>query len=296
MQRHVAWLIFLDNLMMLSRMIAKGCVMQSLDGLTQLFNAQRQSSRVHHAWIIEGVNESSITTWLNDIVPQLIGGVIGENHFHPNLFWMAESDPHTVDAARLVINFLEKTSWDGGWKVCVIMGAELLNSQAQNALLKVMEEPPEKSVIFLISERNHTLLPTLYSRGLHVSLSSDAKAHQIELQTFIQDWTNAVISILERQDFAPLLTLQSNLTENSLDAGTQGQWTLLALKQIIDAQRGIAQSSEMINRLLTLVPTVAPKIDWLQRWTAGQEYLSNAIEFKVDEKQFCVKLTTKILE
>jgi hypothetical protein len=272
-------------------MIAKGYFMQSLDELTQLFNAQRQSARIHHAWIIEGVNEPAITTWLDDIVPQLIGGVIGENHFHPNLFWVSESDPHTVDAARLVINFLEKTSWDGGWKVCVIMGAEHLNSQAQNALLKVMEDPPEKSVIFLTSERNHTLLPTLYSRGLHVSISSENNVHQLELQTFIQDWMNAVILILEQQDFAPLLTLQSHLTETSLDAETQGQWTLLALKQIIDAQRGIAESSERVDRLLTLAPTV----NWLQRWTVGQEYLSNALEFKVDEKQFCVKLTTKLI-
>lgn len=267
--------------------------MQSLDELTQLFNAQRQSSRIHHAWIIEGVNDAAIVPWLDDVVSQLVGGMIGENHFHPNLFWIAESDSHTVDAARLVISFLEKTSWDGGWKVCVIMGAEQLNQQAQNALLKAIEEPPERSVIFLISERQHTLLPTIYSRGLHVVMSAGDDDHQLEVKTFVKDWMTAVISILERQDFAPLLTLQSQLTENSVDAETQGKWILLALKHIIDANSAVAQeSSETIDRLLKLVPTY----DWLHRWAAGQAYLSKALEFKVDEKQFCVKLTTKILE
>ncbi|QOL19383.1 hypothetical protein [Candidatus Bodocaedibacter vickermanii] len=266
--------------------------MQSLDELTQLFNAQRQSSRVHHAWIIEGIDESAIEPWLDDVITQLVARKIGENHFHPNLFWIAESDSHTVDAARLVISFLEKTSWDGGWKVCVIMGANQLNAQAQNALLKVMEEPPEKSVIFLISERTHTLLPTIYSRGLHVILSAEASNNQLELQTFMNDWMTAVITILERQDFEPLLTLQARLTENTLDAETQGKWTLLALKQIIDGQGRIAEPSETIDRLLT----VAPTYDWVQRWMIGQAYLSKALEFKVDEKQFCVKLTTKILE
>lgn len=267
--------------------------MQSLDELTQLFNTQRQSSRVHHAWIIEGANESSIVPWLESVVSQLVGGVIGENHFHPNLLWISESDSHTVDAARIVINFLEKTSWDGGWKVCVILGAERFNPQAQNALLKIMEEPPEKSVIFLISERQHTLLPTIYSRGLHIIMSNENSPHQVEQQTFMNDWTNAVISILERQDFAPLLTLQSQLTENELTAETQGKWVLSAVKQIIDQHKEIAMaSSETIRRLLTMYPTY----DWVQRWISGQEYLSMALEFKVDEKQFCVKLTTKILE
>jgi hypothetical protein len=275
------------------RMIPKGCFMQSLDELTQLFNAQRQSSRFHHAWIIEGVNELAVGAWLEDVVSQLVGGKIGDNHFHPNLFWLAGSDSHTVDAARLVINFLEKTSWDGGWKVCVIMGAEHLNVQAQNALLKAMEEPPEKSVIFLISERHQRLLPTLYSRGLHVIMAANSNVHQSELETFMKDWMDAVISILERQDFTSLLTLQLHLTENTVDAETQGKWTVLALKQIVDSQQQIAHSSsETIDRLLTLAPTY----DWLQRWTVGQEYLSKALEFKVDEKQFCVKLTTKILE
>ena len=267
--------------------------MQSLDELTQLFNVQRQSSRFHHAWIIEGVNELTIAPWLDDVVSQLVGGRIGENHFHPNLFWLAESDSHTVDSARLVISFLEKTSWDGGWKVCVIMGANQLNAQAQNALLKALEEPPERSVIFLISERTHTLLPTIYSRGLHVIMSAETSNNQLEAQTFMNDWTTAVISILERQDYAPLLTLQSQLTENTIDMETQGAWTFLALKQIIDAKNAVAHaSSEVMDRLLTATPTY----DWLQRWIAGQTYLSKALEFKVDEKQFCVKLTTKILE
>ncbi len=267
--------------------------MQSLDELAQLFNAQRQSSRFHHAWIIEGVSELTIAPWLDDVVSQLVGGRIGENHFHPNLFWVAESDSHTVDAARLVISFLEKTSWDGGWKVCVIMGSDQLNSQAQNALLKAMEEPPERSVILLISERTHTLLPTIYSRGLHVVMSAEVGDNQLEVQTFMNDWIAAVISILERQDFEPLLSLQSQLTENTVDAETQGKWLFLALKQIIDANNTVAHtSSEVLDRLLTLAPTY----DWLQRWTAGQDYLSKALEFKVDEKQFCVKLTTKILE
>lgn len=263
--------------------------MQSLNELTQLFETQRTSSRLHHAWIIEGISEPECEVWLIDAVGQLINSKIDASHFHPNLFWLNSADPHNVDAARLAINFLEKTSWDGGWKVCVILSADKLNTQAQNALLKVMEEPPERSIIFLSSTRTHTLLPTLYSRGMHVIVADGGTINPIEFHKFIADWMNSVIAILERQDFTLLFAIQAHLTENEIDVETQSKWVMLALKQLIDADQHLSEDGK---KLLYLMPVH----DCLQRWTKALTYLSQANEFKVDEKQFCIKLTTKILE
>jgi hypothetical protein len=262
--------------------------MQSLNELTQLFDAQRKSSRLHHAWIIEGLSESESDAWLINAAGQLVNSKIDASHFHPNLFWLNSSDPHNVDAARLAINFLEKMSWDGGWKVCVILSADKLNAQAQNALLKIMEEPSERSIIFLTSERSHTLLPTLYSRGLHIVLSDNNSGDQLKLHKFIADWMHSVVVMLERQDFTPLFALQAYLAENEIDAETQSKWVMLALKQLIDADPHMSEDGK---KLLSLMPGH----DCLQRWTKAQTYLSQATEFKVDEKQFCIKLTAKIL-
>ncbi len=263
--------------------------MQSLNELNELFDNQRTSSRLHHAWIIEGISESESEGWLIDAVGQLVNSKIDSSHFHPNLFWLNSADPHTVDAARLAINFLEKTSWDGGWKVCVILSANTLNTQAQNALLKVMEEPPARSIIFLTSTRANTLLPTLYSRGMHIVLSDSNSEDQLSLHKFIADWMYSVIAILERQDFTPLFSLQAYLIEKEIDAETQSKWVMLALKQLIEADQ---HASEDGKKLLYLMPGC----ECLNRWTQAHAYLSLASEFKVDEKQFCIKLTTKILE
>lgn len=49
-------------------------------------------------------------------------------------------------------------------RVCVLCGAENMTDQAQNALLKILEEPPEHTVFILTAENRSMLLPTILSR------------------------------------------------------------------------------------------------------------------------------------
>ena len=61
-------------------------------------------------------------------------------------------------------------SHSGGNKVLIIWGAEKLNLQASNKLLKIIEEPPEKSYFILVTEKSSVLLPTLISRCQKIKL------------------------------------------------------------------------------------------------------------------------------
>ena len=60
--------------------------------------------------------------------------------------------------------FLATMSFDGYYKLFFILNAGLMNEQSVNKLLKVLEEPNEKIVGFLISDNANELLPTLISR------------------------------------------------------------------------------------------------------------------------------------
>ena len=60
--------------------------------------------------------------------------------------------------------FLSTMSFDGYYKLFFILNAGLMNEQSVNKLLKVLEEPNEKVVGFLISDNANELLPTLISR------------------------------------------------------------------------------------------------------------------------------------
>ena len=70
----------------------------------------------------------------------------------------------TVEEVRKLKSFFTLSSADGGWRIAIVDAADELNTSAENALLKVLEEPPAKTVILLISHQPAKLLPTIRSR------------------------------------------------------------------------------------------------------------------------------------
>ncbi|KLN61292.1 hypothetical protein WH96_06460 [Kiloniella spongiae] len=75
-----------------------------------------------------------------------------------------------VDEVRKIVNFSHKTSIEGGWRIVIVDAVEEMNTNAANALLKVLEEPPEKTVLLLISHLPGQILQTIHSRCCHLPL------------------------------------------------------------------------------------------------------------------------------
>ena len=69
-----------------------------------------------------------------------------------------------VDDVRKINDFLAKTSFNDGWRVVIIDSADDMNQNASNALLKILEEPPARTILLLISHNTGELLPTIRSR------------------------------------------------------------------------------------------------------------------------------------
>lgn len=69
-----------------------------------------------------------------------------------------------IDDVRKITEFLSKTSFNDGWRVVIVDSADDMNRNAANALLKILEEPPAKTILLLISHNSGMLLPTIRSR------------------------------------------------------------------------------------------------------------------------------------
>ena len=76
----------------------------------------------------------------------------------------------TVDEIRRVNRFLSMTSHDGSYRVVIVDPADDMNTNAANALLKNLEEPPARTVFILIAHSPGSLLPTIRSRCQMVRL------------------------------------------------------------------------------------------------------------------------------
>lgn len=77
-----------------------------------------------------------------------------------------------VDEVRRLAGFFGMTAGAGGWRVAIIDPADDMNENAANALLKQLEEPPEKAMLLLLSHRPGRLLPTIRSRCRRLELRS----------------------------------------------------------------------------------------------------------------------------
>jgi len=122
----------------------------------------------------------------------LIGSAALPDGFHPDLLTLAGvKDEKTgafgsisIEAIHEMQMFLSRFPESGRYKVAVVDGAERLTDSAENALLKVLEEPNSSSVIILITHRPGKLLSTVRSRLFPVAFSL---VPQSELEQFFQE-------------------------------------------------------------------------------------------------------------
>ena len=86
-----------------------------------------------------------------------------------------------VDDVRALGPFLHHTAIGGGWRVAVIDAVDEMNPNAANALLKMLEEPPSRTVLFLVGHAAQGLLPTIRSRCRKLTLHELDEAQVIEV-------------------------------------------------------------------------------------------------------------------
>lgn len=77
-----------------------------------------------------------------------------------------------VDQLRELNDWFNTATHRGGYRVAVLYPAERLNSISANALLKVLEEPPEHTVLLLVADQYERLLPTIISRCRRLPLAT----------------------------------------------------------------------------------------------------------------------------
>ncbi len=118
----------------------------------------------------------------------------------------------TVDEVRKLKSFFTLSAADGGWRIAIVDAADEMNTSAENALLKVLEEPPAKTVIMLISHQPAKLLPTIRSRCRELRcspLSPDALGKVMD-QAGFPDSNNDALNALSGGSAGECIDLLAN--------------------------------------------------------------------------------------
>lgn len=120
----------------------------------------------HHAYIVEGVLEGGIAAATEFLVREY--GFA--SNAHPD-FIIQRYQLFSVEDARSVLSLAALTPMAGD-KKALIIAAEQIYHEAQNALLKLLEEPPAGTVIILCVPQQATILPTVRSRVLPLPVTN----------------------------------------------------------------------------------------------------------------------------
>ena len=144
------------------------------------------SGKPHHAWLLHGPKGIGKATLAYNVAVKVLGDTQQTRHWvesraHPDLFVLErqlnDSKPRklkaeiAVDDTRKLSDFFSRTA-SGEWRVAIIDAADDLSIESANAILKLVEEPPAKALILLVSHQPGTLLRTLKSRCLRVPLAA----------------------------------------------------------------------------------------------------------------------------
>ena len=92
---------------------------------------------------------------------------------HPDIIHVTHEKPGLIsidEIRRQVVGDVQIKPYNGKYKIYIIEEAEKMNPQAQNALLKTLEEPPEYAVIILLTVNASGLLDTIRSRCIQLDL------------------------------------------------------------------------------------------------------------------------------
>ncbi|WP_274629015.1 DNA polymerase III subunit delta' [Arvimicrobium flavum] len=148
----------------------------------------------------------------------------------------------TVDEIRKINRFLSMTSHDGGYRIVIVDPADDMNTNAANALLKNLEEPPARTLFILIAHSPGSLLPTIRSRCQVVRL------HPLDAEDLAR--------VLENAGMQVVADAQSRATLAAHAGGSARQAILLTQYGGLE----IAEALDKIARAPKMTPAEAHKL------------------------------------
>lgn len=260
--------------------------------IREYFFSVKESEKVSHAYIIEEESGQEAEVLAGDFAALLEcekGTGCGTCHSclayasgnHPDIIRVSHEKPDSIgveEIRRQLVDDITIRPYSSPYKVYLVPEAEKLTVQAQNALLKTLEEPPYYGMIFLLTSNAGKLLPTILSRSVLLKLTEE---EQEELLLPEED-RNLFLSLLRQArqlTVAQMADGVKTLKERKIPAGaaavlarvyvrdvlvlqSTGKTELLRMREELDGYREWAEevSPHALYRILEEIDAMESRI------------------------------------
>ena len=183
------------------------------------------------------------------------------NGNHPDIIYVTHEKPNviSVDNIRQQVNGdIDIKPYSGDYKIYIIDEAEKMNVQAQNALLKTLEEPPSYAVILLLATRAEAMLQTILSRCVVLNtkpVPDDLIKHYLMQKVEIPDYRASICASFARGNVGRAIELASNEVFDHMKSSVLGllkHITELETNQIAAEVKKISEEKFDTNDYLDL--------------------------------------------
>lgn len=148
-----------------------------------------------------------------------------QNGNHPDYYYL-RTDELTIkkDDVQEVVRLMNQKPIHSEYKVYIIESFEKLTIQAENSILKFLEEPPEKTVALLLTTDKSSILPTIHSRAQHMFFKGTYEDRSGALEE-LTDSLKTVVNLLNldtnqvlelREDFSAIVNMATKFGERWL--------------------------------------------------------------------------------
>lgn len=149
------------------------CLIGHADTLRNFVDAwnKRDTHPIHPVWMLTGPQGIGKATMAYKIAKMVYGNVGDffiidiDRNLDKNGNLKPDGKVISVYTVRAMIDKMQMSSMSGEWRVVLIDAVDQLNTAASNAILKLLEEPPEKTLFLLVVHQLANVLPTVRSRA-----------------------------------------------------------------------------------------------------------------------------------
>jgi len=150
-----------------------------------------------------------------------------------------------VEDAEDILKSMLLKSFEGGYKIMIIWMAEKMNHEAANKILKLLEEPPEKTLFILITENEEELLPTIRSRCqiTHFArLPDQIISKALQLNYFLDEHSATSVALQSQGNYNKAI----HFVKNNSDDDEYEKWFVAWVRTAFVAKKNASSIRELI--------------------------------------------------